>query len=553
MLPFENSFVGEPAHGLESFTEASKDSLFDSSLFSHTPKHAMPSHAEPDENSKKSDRRMRFGVDAFDLEAHVFESPQFDEEVQTPLVNRVIESSVRKSVLKPKDLYDSFNDEDSPNGRNGNVDKGSKGGTRIPMSPFEMEANSAFQGSSSSQYLNGDKVALPDKVAVTNNVAGHDVIAASQRGDVPHKVTEHVLNENGAEIPNGQNEKVARKEMESAMNDDLAQIIERYKSLKMKSQKIVKTNNGDHQDDECGKKMLQADERSEPVNDSTLFEKENVKDIVDEHGVTTSIFSFEINGTTPLQKDHSIFETARNSAKKDVANWSNLKGQITSYDENDQVLHSKYDSFEDLEIPVAKQLSFLQIDTRDISHVLRHENHPSAARKQNSPKRIEEIKDNGHLSGLFGYDTPENISNQNKLDLLALTYEGSQGLSYRSQREASPFHFFSNRKDDKNDIEPKSDVRERGSRKTELSFEFGDSKEPLKNNATDSVDPPVTKKHLNASDDVTMGSSIFETPQLKTLDGSFNVLTPGLELQKGVEMFAMDGGSPVLERDYHGQ
>ena len=530
-LPSENGLIPNPTHLIEGLADTPKNGLFDDSFYSRTPQQILLQSGNVEKVDKGSDRHMKQRMDDCEREADATESPRFDEEFQTPVVNRAIELSVRNSVLEPKGLYDSLGESDNPRETPAKTVENTKEGFYTPMSPFHNDKKVIPHGSSFSSYSNTKKTVFPNKVAVRNMAQRVEKLEIAPEfaglglsSDIPNAPKDHT------------NSAVKDEIQQSSSKDGLAEIIMRYKNLKMKSQK---TKVDAHYDPE--EKHSYHDNPSETTDDRIFDEKYKAKINGDEPKIATPNFSCNMNGDDIASADNQSFiEIARNSATKDVATWATLKKHIASFEDNDeQRSESNYDSFDDLQIPVAKQLSFLQLDTSGMSPLLR----------QKSPSRHVGGNDDSREQGSH---TREQYVRPIEPDLV--NSESDRSLISSAQKEARSLVHLTNWKVKRRNVEPRSELREGGISKNELHFKSDESKALLTDGPIDTIDQYLTdskKLQREVPNDFKMSHSILETPKSRTPDESFNILTPGLELRRGVELFAMDvessrldGGSP---------
>ena len=530
-LPSENGLTPKVTHLIEGLTGTPKNGLFDGSFYSRTPKQILLHSGNIEKVDRDSNQHMRGRVNDSEREVDTTESPRFDEEFQTPVVNRAIELSVRNSVLEPKGLYDSLGDTDKPLETHTKAVGNTKGGLYTPMSPFNSEKKAISHGPSFSSYSNTEKKVLPNKVPVL------DMVPRVEKLEISPEFTGLGLSGNIPIAPKDHTKNTVKDEVQvSSGKDGLAEIIMRYKNLKMKSQKTKFDAHYDPEEEDSFH-----DKPPETVDDRIFDEKYKAENNENESKVATPNFSFNMNDEDMTSADNQSFiEIARNSATKDVATWATLKKHIASFEDNDeQRLESNYDSFDDLQIPVAKQLSFLQLDTSGMSPPLL---------RQTSPSR--RVGGNG-VSLEFGGRIREHYVKPIEPDLHSVV---DRSLIFSAQKEALSLDHLTNRKVMRRDAEPRSELREPGISKSELHFKSDKSRTPLTDSPFDTIDQYLTdskKLQKEAPNDFKTSHTVLETPKSKTPDESFNILTPGLELRRGVELFAMDvkssgldGGSP---------
>ena len=547
----------------ESFTETPKNSIFDTPLRHHTPNRTNLDGANIFTKSKNASRLSANDLNRkwndFYQEGHEAESPQFDENFQTPQVNRAIESSVKSSILRPRNLHENSGLEDSPYETRRQYDTKDDEESIMNMTPLQNEVKSISQSSSKSPIpfpktedeVTRPKMAVPDKVAVSDKGAIPDKVGIPDDFRFLDETKDRSLNKNKLHEVGKENGLKKAVEISSG-KEDLADVIKRFKNLKQKSKKINSWEADLDDKNYVAGDILPKDENSDIVDDFKLIQKDKNSNVGFDSAMRK--FSLEFDNGTPSQEHNSFLEIARNSAKKEIATWSDLKSQITADDDDMEISNSKLDSFDDLEIPVAKQLSFVQLDARGISPELRHINRQPVARTQIVAKRNVDHGEQKDLDLLFGFNSPGNFETQSRIS--SQSYAADNSLLSDTQREARSFENVGKVRGEENGIEASLKAWDRGGLRTRPRLESDEPEIPLlKNNSSPFIEMHITnlKNQTKFYNESKNDFSVNETPKLKTLDDSFNIFTPGLKLRRDLEKFSLDMDSPGLDGGFHGK
>ena len=498
----------------ESFAETPNNGLFQSPISTDTPKQSLFDGGEDKMRRISINKKVGKLEESWTRD----ESPAFDGELQTPIVNRAIESSVRASILRPRnrsripDLDGSFDELKPANDVQGNE------GFSLNMLNLDCEAIDAKSPPKSNRKEAAmAKVAVPDKMNHRQANVGNEAVRSIEADEEKPGL-------------------VSSKE-------DLAELIKRYKHLKMKSKPVETAAPKSENDDALVRSTHQgvineADDELDPF-------KANWDLATTETNVEKALLSVNGDESTSKQYQKSFLEIARNSAKKEASSWSFLKNQMIEDDDLSTKTDEFHCSFDDLQIPVAKQLSFLQMDTRPWSPDLRRNDRSLVAREQHSPADYVET---GKLSDSDSVPTKRMNLDQPRNQVIL-----GADLSLEDQSEVlSQGHFSMREERDRWQFDSQSlhrsrlEAEPRFEPEAELRTPFGNVAWVEKHfisaaKRTGTVDRPSARREY----------SVYETPKSKPFDESFNILTPGLELQRGVEMFAFDLESPGLSGGMH--
>lgn len=446
----------------ESFAETPARNLFDGPLCTKTPK-----IGDDTVNRIRENKLDDFAMSVPKMVDIGEESRQFDRELSTPIIERVIKSSVNSSVLRPK---------------NGEVD--------YDQSP-------------------------PMRVK-----------SKKETGRQPRH---YKIDDNSVEL--------------NPKKDDLAELIQRYKNLKMKSKEVVDiqyASEADDDNDDGKNAFLEAENNY--VDDYNL----QVNQAAELQNTKKHEFPADSVDKTPTKNESSFLEIARNSAKTEMTSWSHLKDQITLFDDDDVSKNKDFiDSFDDLQIPVAKQLSFVQLDTRNMSPHLVNKNDVLVARGQSSG--VKNVQ-NGIDDGFHSYEQIYS-SLPRKED-----HNGKQvdSLLVNNQSEAITMEYRNVSKEVNDKLQFGSEEWIGSRLENEPRLESEDS--PIRNLASIerhiSASPQrVGANELNGSQFYT---SLYKTPKFKPLDDSFNIVTPGIDKLSGAEMIAFDLETSGINGGLHG-
>eukprot|EP00795_Rhopilema_esculentum_P006197 gene6197-11601_t len=449
------------------------ESLFD------TPLHNTAPRGVPQGSMQGTDGKMFSRGAILDPE-----SPLFDAFLQTPLVSKAIRSSVASSIMNSDDEHTiSFSgdrNEANSTPRPARVNATTRLDFDTPVSHIARETSRITSLLSTPLETDPDTREISTFSAKNGqgNAARPSPLEISfiREEKCPRNVNPTKTEGEDAkyELLGGRKgERPEEKRENDNLNnkEHLNSLIERFKNLKANSKKLQdyrEPNTPNH----SGRPHF-SDLRNTHADD------------VYEHRNDQKQTWISLNDENLVSAHSSFIDMARESATRDAVTWADLKNSFTSEEpekENETAQHQKLDaddSFEDLSIPVAHQLSFLQLDTRDLS------------------------ADNKLDHSVSQYRDP-GITNSSKPSQYERTNPESKapGLENNLSFE-SPFV-------------------------SRTSFENGF--------------PQLTQKR---DDFGTLFNTCATTPMSKALDDDdFNLLTPGFDLRRRIEMFSFDVGSP---------
>ena len=431
------------------------------------------------------------------------ESPLFDAYLQTPLVSKAIRSSVASSIMNSDDEHTiSFSgdrNEANSTPRPARVNATTRLDFDTPVSHIAIHSKKETLDSETSRItsllstpLTTDQATRESSTFNAKNGKGNAArrspleMSFKREEERPRNVThtktegeytkEELLGHRKGERPE------EKRESDNLNNKDhLNSLIERFKNLKANSKKLPDyrepiTPNHSNRPQFSDIRNTHADDINEHQNDQkqTWISLDDDENLVSGH--------------------RSFIDMAKESATRDAVKWVDLKNSFTAKEpenENETARHQKLDggdSFEDLSIPVAHQLSFLQLDTRDLS----------------ADNKLDHSVSQGRDPVLTNSSKPSQYE-RTKLESKAPGLENN--LSFES-----PFV-------------------------SRTSFENGF--------------PQLTQKR---DDFGTLINTCATTPMSKALDDDdFNLLTPGFDLRRRIEMFSFDMGSPGTEGEQLGK
>lgn len=374
-----------------------------------------------------------------------------------------------------------------------------------------------------------------------------------------------------------------------ADKEHIADLIKRFKVLKSRSKAMA--DYSAKSDLSFGAEKSDNDELPSGIvkekHDSFTRESNVMESPAVNNGTKKPYFSLDDSiRETPIMTHNSFLEIARSSAQKEIVSWADLQRSFAddkSIVEDDiqgpinknltgkvnvSAAH-EHDSFDDLQIPVAQQLSFVQMDTRDLTRasdlstgldlsvsrggsILDKEYTKCFTPEEKLSTSEENAEGHGILKdtqsfvknnpiGANGGDTGKvNGSITHKNILSSRVHEQSKRPSIDHCRDISHSNGFLHK-----DTEHATPAPPRPNLKL-----------PSSTIQRDNTDRTIDLKSLTdfryeARDNK---HSMLTTPQSLPLheDEDFNLLTPGMNLRRGIEMFADEFESPERLQESQG-
>ena len=369
-----------------------------------------------------------------------------------------------------------------------------------------------------------------------------------------------------------------------ADKEHIADLIKRFKILKSRSKAMA--DYSANSDFSSGADKSNNDELHNDVvkekHDSFIKENSVMESPAKSNGSKKPYLSLDDSiRETPIITHNSFLEIARSSAQKEIVSWADLQ---RSFADDESVVEDKirgpvnkhltdtvnvgaaheHDSFEDLQIPVAQQLSFVQMDTRDLTRVsdLSTGLHLSVSKdgsildkdcaKRFTPpgglgtsegnarrQRLSEDTQKFVKTNPVGANGGDTSTVNGKITYL----EDDRATSVEHTPSSRVFH-----------ASEKPNVAHFGDVSHSNGFLHKDAehatsipprpnvKFPSSSIQRHNTDRTLDLKSLTDLRDKThdIKHSMLATPQSRPLheDEDFNLLTPGLNLRRGIEMFA---------------
>ena len=372
--------------------------------------------------------------------------------------------------------------------------------------------------------------------------------------------------------------------------EHIADLIKRFKILKSRSKAMA--DYSAKSDYSSGAEKSNNDELHSDVvkekHDSFTRESSVMESPTKSNGSKQPYLSLDDSiRETPIITHNSLLEIARSSAQKEIVSWADLQrsfaddeaiveddiqGQVNKHltDTVNVGAAHEHDSFDDLQIPVAQQLSFLQMDTRDLTRVsdLSTGLHLSVSRggsildkdfaqRFTPPGGLGTSEGNAEGQRLsedtqkFATTNPVGVHGRDTrmVNRNITHFEDDRVISVENTPISRVFHT-----SDRQNIAHFGDMsHSNGLLHVEAEHPTSIPARPSLKFPSSSIQRHNTDKALDLKSlthvrGESRGSkhSMLATPQSRPLheDEDFNLLTPGLNLRRGIEMFAEEFESP---------